>query len=420
MQKSAKLSGQPIISQLLSYIPRILVDEVVAETDSDKYYKKMKTYNQLVFMLYGIVGKVNSLNSICKNLIFLENKLTYLNIKELPASSTLSDANINRKSEVFKKLYFKLLDYYKPQLNKGFVCSAINNEAPSDKVKRFDSSTFTLFTDIFKGAGRNPIDGTKKGGIKAQTVLPFNSPVPDFINLGAAAKNDKNFLGQLIPIPGYLYIFDKGYVNYNVFNKWTELGVFFVTRLNENAVFNVIENIKVDIIDIANGIGILKEQIIEIHLSETKSVTKLRLITYKDPYSGKVLRFLTNQFEYKSSTIAQLYKNRWAIEVFFKQLKQNFQLTKFYSDSEEGIQTQIWLALIANLIFTVIYQQVKETEQFITIVGMARANMGSYICLITILQKKKLSQDERKIEIVQLELFSNVRGGVFENMEKCP
>ena len=420
MQKSTKLSGQPIICQILSFIPKALVQEAVEETSSDRYYKKMHTYNQLVFMLYGIVGKIGSLNCLCKSLIFLESKLSYLGLNELPPKSTLSDANINRKSDVFKLLYYKLLDFYKVELKKGFVCSPINNEVPIDKIKRFDSSTFGLFTDIFKGAGRNPIEGKKKGGIKAQTVLPFDSLVPEFVTLSAASVNDKTFLGQLKVIVGMLYIFDKGYVNYKTFQLWTELGVFFVTRINENASYRIISTILGDQFDIANMVGVIKDETIEVVVTSSKSILKLRLVTYIDPCSGKVLKFLTNQFTYQASTIAQLYKNRWAIEVFFKQLKQNFQLSRFYSDSKEGIQSQIWIALIANLIFTIIYQRIQEAEQFITIVGIVRANMGSYICLITILKKKKLSALERNIEIIQLSLFGANGGGVFENTNKSP
>ena len=108
------------------------------------------------------------------------------------------------------------------------------------------------------------------------------------------------------------------------------------------------------------------------------------------------------------------------MEVLFKQLKQHFELRNFYSDSPEGIKTQIWIALIANLVFTVIHKRIKESEQFITFVNMASNNMGSYICLISILKNRKLNEQERDLEKIQLDLLDIIRGGVFQKKEKEP
>lgn len=194
-------------------------------------------------MLYGIVSKSRSLTTLCKCLLFLEGKLTYLGINSLPAVSTLSDANCNRDSAVFQDLYYRLFEHYKSELQGGVACLSINGEANCDTIKRFGSTTFTLFSDIFKGAGRLPDVGNKKGGVKAQTLLAF-------VELGAASKNDKDFLGQLDVKKGVLYVFDKGYVNYQVYKAWDEMGVYFVTRLNENASYHVLEDSPVDYMDV--------------------------------------------------------------------------------------------------------------------------------------------------------------------------
>ena len=195
--QSNKLSGHPVISQLLSYIPKELVSQAALKYDADRYYKTMTTYKQLVFMFYGIVVKAQSLNSLCKSLLFLDGKLAQLGIKELPASSTLSDANALRPSDVFKELYSLLLAHYQKELIGSYFNLAINGEAPSEKVMRFDSTTFSLFVDVFKGAGRNPINGKKKGGMKAHCLLPVNSRVPTMLHLTEAARNDRTFPGQL-------------------------------------------------------------------------------------------------------------------------------------------------------------------------------------------------------------------------------
>lgn len=418
MKQSNKLSGQPILCQLFSFIPSALIKQAVDEHKSDYYYKTLTTKKQLAFLLYGVVTRCRSLNNLCKNLIFLENKLMYLGINKLPATSTLSDANINRSNDVFGKIYLLLYHYYKHDLSDSFAQFFTQKEVDASKVILFDATTISLFVDIFKGAGRNPIDGKKKGGLKIQATMPLDGSVPDVIHLHPASSNDKNFLGQLNHPKGTIYVFDKGYVNYSKYEQWTQEGIFYVTRLNDNASYQVIERKINDIIDYAAG-GVIKEEVILLNMNADKQ-HRVRLITYKDPLSNNILEFISNINDCSALTITLLYKCRWNMEVLFKQLKQNFELRNFYSDSPEGIKTQIWIALIANLLFTVIHKRIKESEQFITLVNMASNNMGSYICLITILKNRKLNEQERDLEKIQLDLFDIIRGGVFQKKEKEP
>jgi hypothetical protein len=416
MSKNTNLAGQPVICQLLSFLPRQIVDSCVSEHQSDRYYKTMTTWKQLVFMLYGVVTKCYSLNSLCKNLLFLEDRLTYLGIDKLPAVSTLSDANINRDSRVFESIYQQLLDYYKKEL-RPVECSFLAGQVDTEKVMIVDSSTFSLFVDVFKGAGRNPMTGTKRGGLKIHAKLPLGGFVPALIHITEAACNDKSFLGQLEAEKGAIFVFDKGYVKYQKWKEFTENGAFFVTRLNDNADYLVLEGEPNHVSEYASG-GVVSDQIIM--LNPSKDPLRARLIIYKDPVSGKVLEFVTNMFDYGDSTVILLYKYRWNIEILFKQLKQNFELEYFYSDSMEGIKTQVWIALIANLLFSVIHRQCREAEQFVTIVNMAAINMCSYISLIKLVRSGRLSRLDRDLKIVQFELFGFNQGGVFQNQKNPP
>lgn len=416
MAKNTNLSGQPIICQLLSYIPRELVDLCVEQHQSDRYYKTLATFKQLTFLFYGIITKCGSLNSLCKNLLFLEDKLTYLGINKLPAVSTLSDANINRSSEVFASLYQQLYLYYKDVLNPS-VCGFLLDGLDASKVFVFDSSTITLFVDIFKGAGRNSITGKKKGGLKIHTKLPMSGFVPDMVHITEAACNDRSFLGQLKSEKGTIYVFDKGYVNYSQWQAWTDDGVFFVTRLNENAGYQVLEGKANHISEWAGG-GVVSDQVVL--LNHSKSPVKARLIVFKDPESGTVLKFVSNMFGYMDTTIIQLYKYRWNIETVFKRIKQNFELGYFFSDSTEGIKTQVWIALIANLILTVIHKQCKEAEMFTTVVNLASNNMGSYISLVKIVRHQRFNESERDLLKIQLELFGQPKRGLLRVREKSP
>lgn len=327
--------------------------------------------------------------------------------------------NIKRNSEVFGELYRLLYNHYQAYLSDACFSLPINAEVDPACVKLFDATTITLFMDVFKGVGRNPLNGKRKGGLKVQAQMPLSGFVPDLITITEGSCNDKNFLGQLNPSPGTIYVFDKGYVNFSVFDQWTRQGVYFVTRLNDNAGYDLIESRTNDIEEYAGG-GVIRDQIIQLKLGQDQHL-RARLITYKDPVTGNVLRFLSNMFQYQATTITLLYKNRWSMEVLFKRLKQNFELSYFYSDSQEGIKTQLWIALIAHLLFTVIHKQIKECEQFVTLVSMASNNLGSYICFVSLLTiRKKLSASQRDIQKIQLQMFDLVKGGVFESPEKSP
>jgi hypothetical protein len=410
-----KNGGMPIICQLFSFIPDELIKKATDKFDSDKRYKTLKTKTQMIVMLFGIIGKVESLNGILKGLVFLGNKLSYLGLHQLPARSTLADANRNRSCEVFKYLYELLVANYKDVLSGSYLTGYIGKEVNINNVKLFDSTTFTLFVDVFTGAGRNKLTGKKKGGIKAHVMLSLHSLVPEMVWMSSASKNDKDFLGQLNPKKGEVYIFDKGYVNYSAYDNFTEKEAFYVTRINENAVYQVEQEEKIDYLE-SQSTGVWKDQIISLKVGNR--LIKARLVTFKSTIKGKVFRFVTNMFDVQATTIAKLYKNRWEIEPFFKQLKQNFELKAFYSDSREGIQTQIWLALISNLIFTVIHRQIKQAEAFTTMVQMARVNLGSFASYIRVLKKNFLKDIKRDIRIIQLNIFEKIEEGAFEENNK--
>lgn len=399
------------MSQLMAFIPKELVAESVAEHLSDHYYKTMTTYRHLVFMLYGVVSKARSLDELIKGLVFLSDKLSYLGVNKLPAKSTLGDANAKRDSGVFETLYYKLYAHYGELLSPSHGGSM--DEGVSRRVHVFDSTTISLFCDVFKGTGRNPLNGKRKGGTKAFSKAPLEGCAPDFAVLGHACTNEKVFLGQLDVQAGDIYLFDKGFGDYRVWAEWDRKGAFFLTRLNSNAVYEVLEGKARDHVEYADG-GLVSDQVIT--LSVDNEPFKCRLVTYKDPEGGKTLRFVTNLWDMGWQTVAQLYKYRWGIEVLFKRLKQNFQLTAFFSDSAEGIKTQIWTALIANLIFTVIHRLTKEVETYSVMVRMAAANMASYTSLIAVLKKPlRVQGEDRNLENVQLSIFGQKGGGTFQD-----
>lgn len=370
------LSGHPIIAQLLSLIPREIFNEVVEEQSSDRYYKKLKSIDHFICIFYAVLTRNSSLREVCKNISLIAQKLIPFGIKQLPAKSTLSDANRKRDSGMFALLYSKLYAYYKTSLSGNWL--DIGGEVDPSQVEVFDSTTVTLFKEILKGAGRNPLEGKKKGGAKVFTKMNLAEGVPNYICIRSAATNENRFL-QVMDLPEHgIAVFDKGYNRYSCFEKWDGSNRYFVTRKKDNARYEVVRDF-----DCSHSQDILKDQLILLNFKEkmVSRTVEVRLVSYRDPQSGDTLEFITNLKGLDALTIALLYKNRWVIEVLFKQIKQNFELKYFLSDSENGIKIQIWMALILNLLFTVLHKRIKEAEDFSTMVMVAAKNLCSYVSL---------------------------------------
>jgi hypothetical protein len=417
-KNTANNCSLPILGQLLSFIPRELFKESVEEHRSDKWYKKVRTWDQFVFMLYGVLTGSATLREIIKNFMLMGDKLNHCGIFSVPKRSSVSDANSRRSAGVFGHLYMLLYGHYKEYLSDSYLSLKINGEVDPGNVEIFDSTVVSLFKEVFKACGRLPKDGRKKGGLKAFTKITLSERVPNFVFLKAAATNEKVFLSLLDLARGTIAVFDKGFQKFRQYAEWTNQGVFFLTMMNKNAKFRILEQRPLE----ENcETGVHMDAVIELEYTcrEAGSCqrTKARMVAYIDPVSGKKLVFLTNLMELKAMTVCMLYKNRWTIEPLFRQIKQNFELTYFLSDSENGIKTQIWIALILNLVFTVIHKMAKEAEDFATMVKLAAKHTSSYVNLLAFLKMSntQISDALDNLEIVQLNLFGQTNGGTFHN-----
>jgi hypothetical protein len=407
-------SKLPILGQLLTLFPRNIFDECVAECNSDSAHRTVSTWSHFVFMSYGVLTGSSTLREIYRNFELLGDKITHLGLAQIPARSSISDANRDRDSNVFGQFYFALYNHFKPFLSDSFLNGLINGEIKPSDVHIFDSTTVSLFKDKFKNAGRIPLNGQIKGGIKAFTKVILGERVPNFICLRSASTNEKLFLNYLELSPGTIAVFDKGFQKFSQYAQWTAAGIYFVTRLNSNCKFKILKNLELEQI---SEDGVVRDSIIELtyFCPEQKKniVVKCRMVAYIDPISKEELVFVTNHFEIKPLTVSLLYKNRWVIEPLFKQIKQNFELTYFLADSQEGIKTQIWIAMILNLLFTVIHKMTKEAEDFSTLVKLAAKNLYSYVNFINFIKDPKIVRKviRENIRIIQMSIFENTRGG---------
>jgi len=382
MNKSSHFVGQPIFSQVLSLIDRSIVSRIVQDLDSDRYYKKFKTWDHLVAMLYAILSNCKTIRELSTGLLACEGKLVHLGLEQAPRRSTISDGNKNRDSLVFGEIYKALYENFKSIISD----SRNNNQLPKGLLLA-DSTTIGLFKEILKSSGRKRLDGRQKGGIKAHTVIPADSYVAQFIHFTSAATHDSCLLDELSLDKGDMICFDKAYIDYQRFYEWSEKGIFMVTRMKDNAVYEVInEN---DIPDKCDE-SIIKDELIFVNTKDDKEL-RLRRVAYYSSKKNKVYVFITNQLDLDAEQIALIYKKRWEIEVFFRYLKQNFPLKYFLGDNQNAIEIQIWVANIAMLLMQVIKKGLKRKWALSNMISMVRFHMMSYIKLTSFLNNPEKS-----------------------------
>lgn len=396
MNQSNNYFGQHLFSQLVSLCNKSILSPVIAKCRSNHYYKQLKTYEHFIAMLYCVVTGSTSLREIEAGLGIAQGKLNHLGIDYVPPRSTLSDGNKNRPSTVFKSIYEALYALYKPNFSDSSLSKSV-----LDKLFLMDATVFSLFKAILKTSGRHNENGKKKGGIKKNTVLHGTSLMPHFIDFSAAADNDQNIYSKLQLPQGSYLVFDKGYNNYKQYAKFKEQGIFFVTRQRDNAVYHIAMEC---LHDDTTSTNILQETIIKQAYKDEQNNPQtliLRRIAWYDEKRNSAYEFITNNFELDAEAIALLYKYRWKIELFFKKLKQNFPLQYFVGDNQNAIEIQIWMALIALLLLSVIHQNSKTKMAFSVFSTIFKLHLFNYISIKQLLAeyKKKKTKTSTQADI---------------------
>lgn len=400
MDKNTHFFGQSVLGQLISLIDDNTISRNSRKHKADRYIKKFTTKDHLISMLFCVFAKCSSLREVSGAMIGLSGKTKHFQLNNLPYRSTLSDANKRRTSDVFSGIYHSLLGKYSYVISDSRVKQVIDKQ-----VEIFDSTTISLFQDILQCTGRTPQNGKRKGGIKMHTVINVDESVPKMVWFTSGATSDHILLDKLALNKDTIYVFDKGYNDYKAFKRFSDHETGFVTRIKDNAVFKVEQDLLID--DCIHS-GVLEDKIIELEVKEANnqiSKLKLRKITFYDRVLKRKFEFLTNLFEMRPDLVAALYKLRWQIELLFKQLKQNFPLKYFLGDNENAIKIQIYCALIVNLLLTVIQNQLKRKWAFSNLVSFCRIHLFNYLHLIRFLEDPEKDWREPKIPPESNSLF---------------
>jgi hypothetical protein len=370
-----KLVGQPILKQELNLVDSVVFKRLVESKSSDIYYKSFKTWPHFVTMMFGILSRCDSMAETCEGLRAMNGKLNHLGLLKSPAKSSAGDGLRNRKADFFEALYYKLTAQYA-----SFLSDSQTYGLTIKELFIVDSTTIRLFTDILKGVGRNPKnDGKKKGGLKVHMLTDASQSIAKFVKITEAKMHDKQFMKK-IQVPAYsMLVLDKAYNFYRQLAYWTNKHIYFVTRQKTNVLYTVIQTL-VDTSSIKGKAMIYREEIIEVIYTENKEKKKLTLkrVCYRDEKNRHYV-FISNNLEIDSSEIALIYKKRWGIELLFKKMKQNFQLSYFYGENENAIRTQVWCTLIAQLLLTVLQKQAAVKKAFSTVATLIRIHLSNKI-----------------------------------------
>lgn len=346
-----------IFSQLLSLVNRVQFYKIANSHNAERHSKGYSCWEQFVAMLFCQLAQAKSIREICGGLACCVGKMKHLGIKDAPKKSTLSYANAHRPWEMYEDLFYLMLER----------CRSI---APGkkfefkNKLLSLDSSTISLCLSMFEWAEYR----RTKGAVKLHLLLDHDGYLPVYAYISNGKKHDVTIAKQVPLSPGSIVAMDRGYNDYKLFAYFTDRKIFFVTRQKDNAVYEVVRNNPVP-----KNRNILSDQLIRVtgFYAQKNCPHILRRIVVWDKEESREIVLLTNHLKFGATTISDIYKDRWQIELFFKALKQNLKVKTFVGTSENALRIQIWTALIAMLMIKYL--------KFISRISWALSNLVAFL-----------------------------------------
>jgi hypothetical protein len=324
-----------VLHQMLDIFPRHQFQNVVNRHNGDYRVRRLRCWDQFVHLLYAQLSGRESMRDLVSGIRCFGSRLYHLGARVV-CRSTLCDANNNRSHEIYRDIFFSL-------------SSRVSSLAPKYKLKLnkqlyiLDSTFLELCLSVFPWARFRKT----RGAVKLHTLLQADGQIPRFIVLTDGKKHDAPAARRMDIPAGSFLVFDKGYHDFAFYNLLSARTIDFVTRLKSNAQYRVAKRRKVSR---STGATSDHEIIFTGFYTSKKYPGKLRRIRYVDSVTGKTYTFLTNNFKLSARTIANIYKARWEIELFFKCIKQNLKIKRFFGTTPNAVFTQIWIAMIAYLL----------------------------------------------------------------------
>ena len=371
------VQAMSLFNQLLQHFPSLEFAALVKKHKAERGAKGFTCRAQLVAMLFCQLAHADSLREICNGLACCMGKLAHLGMGKAPNKSSLAYANEHRPAELYEELFYTALGRFR---DAGTLGVRKRKFRFKNKLLSLDSTTISLCLDLFPWAKFR----RAKGGVKAHVLLDHDDYLPRYVLITEAKRSDVKMAGEFALPRGSIVAIDRGYNDYALFARWTAEEIYFVTRLKDNAAYEVLEECAAP----ANG-NILSDQLIRFTGEKARKDCPclLRRVVIWDAANQEEIVLLTNHLAFGPTTIAAIYKDRWEIELFFKALKQNLKVKSFVGTSENALRIQIWTALIAMLLLKWLHHLSKAKWSLSNLASMLRLNLFTYRDLMAWLDK---------------------------------
>lgn len=359
------MSNITLFSQIIGKLDRQKFNKLVKKHFSDKHQKGYDSWTHLVSMLFCQFAKSQSLRDISYGLKSATGNLNHLGIRKAPSKSSISYQNKNRNWELFRDYYYSLLESLGQQAGFKQVKFKIKS-----KIFLLDATTVSLCLSLFDWAKYK----TAKGAIKMHTLLDFDGNLPTYVNISDGKTADNKGAYDIPLLKGSVIVADRFYNDFSLLNIWDSKGVYFVVRHKDNIQFTTVkENELPD----NRHEHLLKDEVIELTSvqSKKKYPKRLRRVAIWDEENKQVIEVITNQMSWTANTISELYKARWQVEIFFREIKQLLHIKSFIGTSQNAVMIQIWTALITILVLKALKAMAKFNWHLSNLVAFIRLNL---------------------------------------------
>ena len=386
--------GQTVFSQIMHYLPHKQFCQCVDRYKGNQRVRSFTCLDQYLCMAFAQLTYRESLRDIECCLRAFASKLYHMGIRGHVSRTTLADANENRDRRIYRDFAHILIQQARTLYKQDDFGVELDQT-----VYALDASTIDLCLSLFPWANFR----SAKAAVKLHTLLDLRGNIPTFIEITDGKVHDVNILDILIPEPGATYVMDRGYLDFHRLYNIHQSGAFFIIRKKTNTVLHRLYSRPVD-----KTTGLHFDQTVTLVSPKSKKdyPQNLRLVKFHDPDSGKKLAFLTNQFYLPAFSIAQLYKCRWQVELFFKWIKQHLRIKAFYGLSENAVKTQIWIAVSVYVLVAIIKKHLRIDLTLYTILQVFSVTLFEKILI-----SQALAPDFYKpritSECIQLKLFDS-------------
>ena len=389
--------GKYVFAQVIDFIPRYQFDKLVKKYKGDWHAKELTCYNQLLQLLFGQITGCDSLRDICMCLEAHSGILYHLGIKKSVTHSSLSRANENRDCRIYEELGKYLIALVRPMYS-GTKVTEITIE---NVLYALDSTTIS--TSIVLAAWA--LGKYSKGAVKMHTLLDLRGSIPANLHVTDGKWHDSNELDEIVPEPFAFYMMDKAYVDFIALFRFHKAGAYWISRPKDNMKYEVVNHS----LDIDPSTGICGDFIIKLTTPKSKKLypEPIRMVTYHDSVTGNDVEFITNNFEISAIEVANLYRHRWDIEVFFKWIKQNIVVKTLWGYSENAVRIHLWVAIITYLIIARIKADYKSPYSITEVATLIRISALERVDLRDLITRPKESTIQKQ-NVKDPMLFDNI------------